>query len=56
MFVDLLNGRTKRVMLASLPCDYLEREVAFRQFVDNNPQLMKVSLHAEFVIRETVYL
>ena len=57
MFVALPNGRDKRVTLASIPCDYAEREEVFRKFVDDNgPRLLKSLIHAEFVARESVYL
>ena len=57
MFVTLPSGRDKRVTLASIPCELREREEIFRKFVDDNgSRLLKVTLHAEFVARDSVYL
>lgn len=56
MFVTLPNGRYKRASLASIPCEYSEREAVFRQFIDGNYQLLKASCGAEFVFRTTVDL
>ena len=56
MFVTLPNGRDKRANLASIPCEYSEREAVFREFMDSNYQLLKASCGAEFVFRTTVDL
>jgi hypothetical protein len=57
MFVTLPSGSDKRVMLASIPSDYSERDEMFRKFIDaNGSRLLKASVHAEFVARESVYL
>ena len=57
MFVVMPTGRHKRVSLASIPCDYVERDEVFRKFVDNNgSRLLKADLCAEFVLREPVDL
>lgn len=57
MFVTMPNGRDKRVSLATIPCDYAERETLFRKFIDDNGALLlKARCHAEFVMREPVDL
>jgi hypothetical protein len=57
MFITLPSGRDKRVTLASIPCDYSEREEMFRKFIDDNgSRLLKAPLHAEFVARDSVFL
>lgn len=57
MFVTMPNGRDKRVSLATIPCEYAERESVFRSFVDANGScLLKSRLHAEFVMRDYVTL
>ena len=59
MFVNMTRGGgivQKRVTLATIPCEYAERETVFRKFVDDNGKLLKAHCHAEFVMRETVDL
>lgn len=57
MFVTMPSGRDKRVTLATIQCEYAEREAVFRKFVDDNgPYLIKAQLCAEFVMREPVSL
>ena len=57
MFVTMPSGRDKRVSLASIPCDYEDREAIMARFVeDNSIRVHRVSLHAEFVLREPVYV
>lgn len=57
LIVSLPSGRSKRVSLASIPCEYAEREAVFSKFTeDNRHHLVKAALFAEFVMREPVYL
>lgn len=56
-FVVLPNGRERRVTLASIHCEYAERESVLRKFVDDNgARLLKAPIGAEFVLREPVSL
>ena len=52
MFITMPNGRDKRTLLASIPCEHAECESTFRKFMDNNPQLLKSSMAVEFVYSE----
>ena len=58
MFVTMPNGHLKRVTLASIHCEYAERETVFRKFInDNGTHLLRDSgCVAEFVMREPVFL
>ena len=57
MFVTMPNGRDKRVTLATIPCEYAEREAVFRKFIDDNgSRLLKAHCLAEFVMRQPVSL
>ena len=57
MFVTMPSGRDKRVTLATIQCEYAEREAVFRKFIDDNgSRLLKAHCHAEFVMREPVSL
>lgn len=57
MYVVLPTGHEKRVSLASIPCEYEQREAVFRKFVDcNGHRLMKDYPQAQFVFRESVDL
>lgn len=57
MFVTMPSGRDKRVKLATIHCEYAEREAVYRKFVDDNgSRLLKADCYAEFVVREFVNL
>jgi len=58
MFVTMPNGRLKRATLASIPCEYAERETVLRNFVDDNggDLLRNPGFAAEFVMREPIFL
>ena len=58
VFVPVLNAtspaRPKRVKLATIWCEYVDRHAVVEAFVNANSRLRAGDLHAEFVLREGI--
>lgn len=58
VFVPVLNAtspaRPKRVKLATIWCEYVDRHAVVAQFMNANSRLLDGDLHAEFVLREGI--